>query len=345
MASKLDLAEKITTIGQGQGYTVGQMLPLDSIRTDGGTQARAGLDDVTVQEYAETWLNLSHRQNGFLEMPPIVVFHDGESYWLADGFHRVEAYKRFVHGPSASASAKAIRAEIRSGTRRDAVLFACGANASHGLKRTAADKRRAIERVLGDEEWRQWSDSEIGRRCQVDHKTVAAVRAELYPGNSQDSRLVERSGTTYQQKPPAARPRKKSCGRSDPMRGSRSSFARSAWAFPAVAAGRFSTGISTPPARASLVYSMSGLKIGTGLVASSSHTTSPCPPAAESPPSCRWRIALATLVADAAAGLAAAGLSAVDNGRNNANPAGIFITTAPIPPAGRRPVSTLERWR
>lgn len=177
MASRVEI--KAPPIEQGPKFTVGPYLPIDSIRTDGGTQARAGLDEATVAEYAEAWLTLSHRQNGFLEMPPIIVFHDGEAYWLADGFHRVEAYKRFVNGPSASASPHAIRADIRSGTRREAVLFACGANASHGLKRTTEDKRRAIERVLGDEEWRQWSDSEIARRVNVDHKTVASVRAEL----------------------------------------------------------------------------------------------------------------------------------------------------------------------
>jgi len=176
MADKLGMKTRYAT---APAYEVGQYLPLEAIRTDGGTQARAGLNEATIQEYAEAWLQLSHEQNGFLKMPLIVVFHDGEAYWLADGFHRVEAYTRFVNGPSASASPRAIRAEIRSGTRRDAVLYACGANSTHGLKRTDADKRRACARVLKDDEWTQWSDSEIARRVNVDHKTVASVRAEL----------------------------------------------------------------------------------------------------------------------------------------------------------------------
>jgi hypothetical protein len=187
-------------IAQGPGYIVGQLLPIDQIRTDGGTQARAGLDEPTVAEYAESWLQLSRKPNGLNEMPPIVVYYDGADHWLADGFHRLAAYKRFLDGGSASAAPRAIRAIIQQGQRRDAVLAACGANATHGLRRTNADKRRAIETLLRDEEWQQWSDSEIARRVIVDHKTVAAVRAQLYPGNSQDSRTVERSGTTYQQK-------------------------------------------------------------------------------------------------------------------------------------------------
>jgi len=181
LAAMLDTREetKAATIPQGQRYEVGQYLPIASIRMDGGTQARAGLDEATVTEYAEAWLHLSHRQNGFLEMPPIVVFHDGSSYWLADGFHRVVAYRQFLDSGSAGASPRAIRAAIEQGTQRDAILYACGANDKHGLRRSSADKRRAAATLLRDTEWGQWSDSEIGRRVNVDHKTIASVRAEL----------------------------------------------------------------------------------------------------------------------------------------------------------------------
>lgn len=187
----------------GQAFNVGHMLPIEHIRTDGGTQARAALDLATVAEYAESWRQLAARANGLNEMPPIIVYYDGTDHWLADGFHRLAAYKQFLESGSASASPRAIRALVLQGTRRDAVLAACGANATHGLRRTNADKRRAIETLLKDDEWKTWSDSEVARRVNVDHKTVAAVRADLYPGNSQDSRTVERAGTTYQMTPAA----------------------------------------------------------------------------------------------------------------------------------------------
>jgi hypothetical protein len=102
--------------------------------------------------------------------PPIVVFYDGADYWLADGFHRLEAHRR--HG------LEEIDADIRQGTRRDAVLYACGANASHGLRRTNADKRRAVETLLNDQEWSQWSDREIARRCGVGNRFVSDMRQE-----------------------------------------------------------------------------------------------------------------------------------------------------------------------
>lgn len=59
-------------------------------------------------------------------------------------------------------------------SRRDALLYAAGANGAHGLRRTNADKRRAVLLVLAA--CPKWSDRKIGEICGVDHKTVAAAR-------------------------------------------------------------------------------------------------------------------------------------------------------------------------
>lgn len=67
---------------------------------------------------------------------------------------------------------------MRAGTRRDAILYAVGANATHGLPRSNADKRRAVETMLRDEEWVVWSDREIARRTQTSAPFVAKVREE-----------------------------------------------------------------------------------------------------------------------------------------------------------------------
>lgn len=93
---------------------------------------------------------------------------------------------------------------MRQGGLRDAILHSAGANATHGLRRTNDDKRRAVLMLLQDNEWGQWNNSEIGRRCAVDHKTVARLRAE-HLGNSQDApRTVSRGGTAYPMKPRAS---------------------------------------------------------------------------------------------------------------------------------------------
>ncbi len=106
-----------------------------------------------------------------LEFPPIVVFYDGRDYWTADGFHRLAAAQR--------TKARTITAEVIKGTKRDALLYAVGANAQHGLPRTNADKRHAVDLLLADAQWRKWSDREISRRCAVDHRFVANVRSSL----------------------------------------------------------------------------------------------------------------------------------------------------------------------
>ena len=81
--------------------------------------------------------------------------HRQGEYWLADGFHRLAAVKKEGTG--------FIPVEIHPGTRRDAVLYSVGANATHGLPRTNADKRRAVLILLQDEEWAAWSDGMIAK--------------------------------------------------------------------------------------------------------------------------------------------------------------------------------------
>lgn len=139
-------------------------LEIRNIRTDGGTQPRAGLDDKTVADYME---DVKAGSN----FPPVVVFHDGTNHWLADGFHRLHAYKH--------AGKQRIPAEVKAGTLRDAQLYAVGANATHGLRRSRDDKRRAVEMLLTDAEWGQWADREIARRCKVSNTFVGNIRKEL----------------------------------------------------------------------------------------------------------------------------------------------------------------------
>jgi hypothetical protein len=138
----------------------------EKIRTDGGTQPRAGLDQDTVNAYYQAM------ENGDT-FPPMTIFYDGEHYWLADGFHRLAAMKR------SHPLGIYTRADIRQGTQRDAILYSVGANANHGLPRSNEDKRRAILRLLDDSEWSQWSDREIARHCKVSAPTVAKYRNDL----------------------------------------------------------------------------------------------------------------------------------------------------------------------
>lgn len=142
------------------------------IVTTGGTQSRVSLSESAVAEYADAM------QQG-ATLPPIVVFHDGSTYWLADGFHRVMAATR--------SGVEWLPAEIKRGTKRDAILYSVGANSAHGLPRTNADKRRAVTMLLEDEEWAAWSNHEVARRCAVSAEFVRQVRMSLATVASEES--------------------------------------------------------------------------------------------------------------------------------------------------------------
>lgn len=161
-----------------------EYLPIADIRLDGGTQARECICEDTVADYAEA---LADGET----LPPAVAFLVDGQYYLADGFHRYHATYR--------AGATTLECEVRTGTLQSARLFAYGANKTHGLRRSNADKRKAVSGMLA--EFADWSDSRIAKHVGVDHKTVAAHRPAIL-GNSQDApfeRTVERNGRTYTQ--------------------------------------------------------------------------------------------------------------------------------------------------
>ncbi len=135
-------------------------IKLAEIVTTAGTQIRARIDSETVDQYAEAMLDAGNK------FPPVVVFHDGSQFILADGFHRVMAASRngFLD----------IEADVQKGTKSDALKYALGANSAHGLKRSNADKGRSVELALG--EWPKLSDREIARICAVSDHFVGHVR-------------------------------------------------------------------------------------------------------------------------------------------------------------------------
>lgn len=55
------------------------------------------------------------------------------------------------------------------------------------LRRSNLDKRKAVETLLNDPEWSQWSDREIARRCAVGHPLVSSIRAIITGSSSSDN--------------------------------------------------------------------------------------------------------------------------------------------------------------
>lgn len=154
-------------------------IALDKIRIDGGTQMRAEINRDVVKEYVE-------KMEAGEKFPPVDAFDDGENVWLADGFHRYHAavYK----------GDELIAADVRQGTLRDAILFAVGANGAHGLPRTNADKRRAVEALLADAEWQRNSATWLAEKAGVSVPFASQLKQSLLTVNS--GSVLARDGRT-----------------------------------------------------------------------------------------------------------------------------------------------------
>jgi hypothetical protein len=139
-----------------------QSLSVDLIDIYGGTQTRVATNDDAIESYAD------EMERGAI-FPPITVFYDGSKHWLADGFHRLLAVKRN--------QGEEIPAEVRPGSRTDALRYALGANATNGLYRTNGDKRNVADIAL--REWPDLSNAFIAEVCKVSGELVRNVRKEL----------------------------------------------------------------------------------------------------------------------------------------------------------------------
>lgn len=132
-----------------------------------GLQTRVALNEDTVSEYAEAMASGA-------EFPPVIVFREDTKYYLADGFHRVEAIARLNY--------EWVKAKIIDGGYADALRYALKANMEHGLRRSNADKRHALEmawenRVIlfGGEP----SNELLANACGISGRTVSSFRAEI----------------------------------------------------------------------------------------------------------------------------------------------------------------------
>lgn len=149
-------------------------LPISGLTFDSTIQVRAGVSKAVVRSYAEVL-----RNGG--QMPPIVVYRDADdTLWVADGWHRCEAYKLLGWDE--------IDAEVRAGSREDAREYAEEANLTHGQPLSAKEKFGVFaQRILRGHVWVEGdSNSAIGRVLGVSAKTITNWRArvaEEYPTN------------------------------------------------------------------------------------------------------------------------------------------------------------------
>ena len=170
-----DLEKKLDTREVLPASSPPTFAALEGLRLDGETQPRQAMDLELVQTYAERMLvddstGLVTDPEG-TPWPVITVYDDGESRWLADGFHRVHAAKY--------AGLEELQANIIQGDQRDAILFSFGVNADHGKRRTRADTQRIMTRLLSDEVWASYTDAWLAEICKVSAPTIRAHRKKL----------------------------------------------------------------------------------------------------------------------------------------------------------------------
>ena len=144
-------------------------LNLDQIRIDGGTQIREAIDDALVAEYAACM----KAQDAF---PPVIVLFDGAANWLADGFHRYHAAKK--------AGLKNLRADVRNGTKENALWVALGANRANGARLTHADIKKACMVALSKFDSR--SDRDLATQIGCSHGTVSNHRKAMETAGKTD---------------------------------------------------------------------------------------------------------------------------------------------------------------
>lgn len=155
-----------------------RILKLSQIRLDGNTQPRAELDESLIAEYTQHYIDKA-------DMPPLSVMFDGASYWLTDGFHRRWAAER--------AGLDKLPCVVEEGTQQDAQWASYAANIGHGLRRTNADKAKAVKAALKHPNGVNKSDHQIADHCGVSHPMVGKYRSEL-AATSKVYQSAERTG-------------------------------------------------------------------------------------------------------------------------------------------------------
>ena len=85
-------------------------IAISLIRADARAQPRAAVLPAKIEEYRD-------EMAAGVAFPPVVVFRDGDLYWLPDGFQRF--------GAAQPIGVETIACDVREGGLRDAIIHLC----------------------------------------------------------------------------------------------------------------------------------------------------------------------------------------------------------------------------
>ena len=162
-----------------------KVMNIGALVMDERLQSRTEINEGTVSEYAEAILDGA-------DFPPVLVYFDGISYYLTDGYHRLLAHKR--------AEKVSILCSVVQGTLRDAVFHSTGVNTDHGMRRTYADKRKAVMTLLDDFEWEGMGNGQIAKHCHVSPTFVSDLRKGVGKDTGDTVKYTSPSGKVMEKK-------------------------------------------------------------------------------------------------------------------------------------------------
>lgn len=136
-----------------------KQIATELLELDERLQCRAEVPKEILDEYADAW-------KAGVKFPEVVVYQVDDRFLVVDGFCRVVSAQ--------SIGKSKVPCVVHQGTFKDALRAACGANVSHGLRRTNADKNKAARIAI--ENFPELSSREIGDLCGVSHAYVQNLR-------------------------------------------------------------------------------------------------------------------------------------------------------------------------
>jgi uncharacterized ParB-like nuclease family protein len=174
-----------------EGQQMNKVMNIGALVMDERLQSRTEINEGTVSEYAEAILEGA-------DFPPVLVYFDGINYYLTDGYHRLLAHKR--------AEKVSILCNVVQGTLRDAIFHSTGVNTDHGMRRTYADKRKAVMTLLDDFEWEGMGNSQIAKHCHVSPTFVSDLRKGVGKDTGDTVKYKTSTGKVMEKKKAPGRP-------------------------------------------------------------------------------------------------------------------------------------------
>lgn len=157
-----------------------KQIATELLELDDKLQCRAEVPKEILDEYADAW-------KAGVKFPEVVVYQVDDRFLVVDGFCRVVSAQ--------SIGKSKVPCVVHQGTFKDALRAACGANVSHGLRRTNADKQKAAR--LAIENFPELSSRELGDLCGVSHAYVQGLKK---PKESKPERIDDHKQETLEER-------------------------------------------------------------------------------------------------------------------------------------------------